>query len=107
VQPLASPWNPSGYSWNAIDRVTVSVGGAPLESAPSPARAESWQDDPAAALLRSKCTVCHGTDLISQQRLSEQGWSRELDKMTRWGTSLTDPERSQLIELLARRFGIK
>jgi len=25
VQPMVSPWNPSGYLWNAIDRVGVTV----------------------------------------------------------------------------------
>ena len=25
VQPIVSPWNPSGYLWNAIDRVGVIV----------------------------------------------------------------------------------
>ena len=25
VQPIVSPWNPSGYLWNAIDRVGVTV----------------------------------------------------------------------------------
>jgi hypothetical protein len=25
VQPIVSPWNPSGYLWNAIDRVGLTV----------------------------------------------------------------------------------
>jgi hypothetical protein len=25
VQPIVSPWNPSGYLWNGIDRVGVTV----------------------------------------------------------------------------------
>jgi hypothetical protein len=25
VQPIVSPWNPSGYLWNAIDRVGIIV----------------------------------------------------------------------------------
>jgi len=25
VQPIVSPWNPSGYLWNAIDRVGITV----------------------------------------------------------------------------------
>lgn len=27
TQPLQSPWNPSGFLWNGVDRVTVSVAG--------------------------------------------------------------------------------
>jgi len=28
VQPTASPWNPGGYFWNAIQRVDVEVSAA-------------------------------------------------------------------------------
>jgi len=27
VQPLAAPWNPGGFLWNGVDRVTVTVAG--------------------------------------------------------------------------------
>jgi hypothetical protein len=60
--------------------------------------------DTDAALVREKCLVCHDADLIAQQRLTEGGWSRELDKMTRWGTSLTDEERRRLLGYLVRHF---
>lgn len=98
-------WNPSGYLWNAPDRVTVSLGASTApprltvttDSGLSP-------DDADTPLVRQKCLVCHDADLIAQQRLSEAGWSRELDKMTRWGASLTDEERRRLLGYLARHF---
>ena len=39
-----------------------------------------------------------------QQRLNEAGWSREIDKMTRWGASLADEERRRLLGYLVRHF---
>ncbi len=56
----------------------------------------------AASLLRSRCTVCHATDLIEAQRLGVEGWQRELDKMMRWGAMLGPGERDLLAEHLAQ-----
>lgn len=67
---------------------------------PIPAR-----DTPAAdgaALLKTRCQVCHDLRLIEQQRLDRTGWTREVDKMIGWGAVLTDAERETLIAHLAR-----
>lgn len=65
--------------------------------------------EPAAArgsdVLRSACVTCHGSELISQQRLTRDGWARELDKMTGWGAVLTPADRGALLDHLAERFG--
>ena len=37
-----------------------------------------------AEVVRSRCLVCHGSDLIASQRLDDAGWGREVDKMVRW-----------------------
>ena len=97
-------WNPSGYLWNAPDRVAVGAG-----RQVSPARRPATEDsglpaDADTALARQKCVVCHDADLIAQQRLNEAGWSRELDKMGRWGATLTDEERRRLLTYLVRHF---
>jgi DMSO/TMAO reductase YedYZ molybdopterin-dependent catalytic subunit len=104
TQTAAPPWNPSGYLWNAPDRVTVTVGGPaapPKTSAPVDLALPADGDT---ALVRQKCVVCHDADLIAQQRLNEAGWSREVDKMTRWGASLADEERRRLLSYLVRYF---
>jgi hypothetical protein len=103
MQTDTPQWNPSGYLWNAPDRVMVSVG------VPAPARTPATADsglptDADTALARQKCAVCHDADLIAQQRLNEAGWSRELDKMNRWGAALTDEERRRLLGYLVRYF---
>lgn len=97
-------WNPSGYLWNAPDRVAVTVG-RPAAPTKLPVNADpALPADDDAALVRQKCLVCHDADLIAQQRLNEGGWSRELDKMIRWGAALTDDERRRLLGYLVRHF---
>jgi cytochrome c5 len=58
-------------------------------------------------IARGKCLSCHESDLIISQRLSRQGWTREVDKMVRWGASVTEAEREALIDYLAANFGAK
>lgn len=55
----------------------------------------------AADLLKSRCTVCHRTDLIEAQRLDADGWRRELQKMIGWGAQLTPTEIGLLVAHLA------
>jgi cytochrome c553 len=69
----------------------------------APARAGS-QD--AAVALMPRCLTCHDLGLIEQQRLTEAGWVREIDKMIGWGATLTESERDLLAAYLARRFHV-
>jgi hypothetical protein len=54
-------------------------------------------------LLRLRCLVCHDRTLIDQQRLTRDGWRREIDKMLAWGAQVTEAEKTALIESLASR----
>lgn len=56
---------------------------------------------PQAALLRTRCGVCHSADYVTQQRLSAAQWDKVLAKMEKWGASLTPDERGQLATFLA------
>jgi DMSO/TMAO reductase YedYZ molybdopterin-dependent catalytic subunit len=102
-QPLAADWNPGGYLWNAVDMVRVNVG-EPEPAAPQRATVAPPPDtDAAAGLLKSRCTVCHSTDLIDAQRLDDGGWRRELAKMQGWGAQLSPDERDLLVNHLVQR----
>ena len=52
-------------------------------------------------IFETKCLTCHGEDLVKQQRLSKIGWTKEVEKMTRWGTEISDEEKVHLIEYLS------
>src|SRR5262245_26471864 len=55
-------------------------------------------------LARDKCVTCHEADLIVSQRLSRQGWTREVDKMIRWGAPVSDAEKEILVDYFAANF---
>jgi cytochrome c2 len=57
-----------------------------------------------AEVLTSRCVVCHEADIITSQKLSLTGWTRSVDKMVRWGSSITPEERSVLQPYLAQHF---
>lgn len=57
-----------------------------------------------AEAVSKHCTACHGPSLIAQQRLDRAGWTRELDKMIRWGARVPDAERPTLIDFLVATF---
>ena len=56
-------------------------------------------------IFEEKCLLCHEADVAEQQRLSRQGWTREVEKMIRWGAVLSDEEKGQLVDYLYGNFG--
>jgi cytochrome c553 len=56
------------------------------------------------AAYKRACLTCHEDDLIEQQRLNRAGWTREVDKMIRWGAVVPDAEKDALIDYLAARY---
>jgi mono/diheme cytochrome c family protein len=71
----------------------------------SAASAPSAGADQGKQIFEEKCLLCHESDLTRQQRLSRQGWTREVDKMVRWGAIVTDAEKEPLVDYLVRNFG--
>ena len=59
---------------------------------------------PGADVLKSRCVVCHDADIVTSQKLSLTGWTRSVDKMVRWGASITPEERDVLQPYLAQHF---
>ena len=66
----------------------------------------SAAEESGAQYVETYCTVCHGEDLIHQQRLSESQWSAEVDKMAAWGAQVQDAAMKQtLVSYLAEHYG--
>jgi hypothetical protein len=56
------------------------------------------------AVYKRACLTCHEDDLIEQQRLTKIGWTREVDKMIRWGAVVPEAEKDALVDYLAARY---
>ena len=56
------------------------------------------------AKARTACTECHESRIILQQRLSKALWTKEVDKMIKWGALVNENERDALIDYLSKNF---
>jgi cytochrome c5 len=55
--------------------------------------------------LRQTCLeMCHGANLIAQQRLDRNGWTREINKMIGWGAAVPAEDKEPLINYLVMLF---
>jgi hypothetical protein len=57
------------------------------------------------AKATAACTECHEARILLQQRLSKGAWTKEVDKMTKWGALVEPADRDTLIDYLSTNFG--
>jgi cytochrome c5 len=74
-----------------------------MHFAPKPA-ASHPNVNAGAATFKSKCLTCHDADIVEQQKLSRTGWTNSVNKMMRWGASISDAEKEPLVDYLFSRF---
>lgn len=60
---------------------------------------------PMQAKVKATCTQCHNSARITEQHLTKQEWSNELDKMVGLGAEVQDSDRPALLNYLAKHFG--
>jgi len=82
-------------------RLTLVVG---IVMAATMLQAQELPPGPGRETVTARCLTCHEADLITQQRLSRTGWSRESDKMVRWGAVVDASEREPMLDYLAAHF---
>ncbi|MBV9573358.1 MAG: hypothetical protein JOY93_04840 [Acidobacteriales bacterium] len=56
------------------------------------------------AKATTACLECHEARIILQQRLSKAAWTKEVDKMVKWGALLDGADRDPLIDYLSTNF---
>jgi sulfite oxidase len=102
TQPLEEEWNPSGYLYNAAQRIEVTLSDyASPEAAPavgtgtSPAYPEGYG---------VTCHACHDEHMMSQQHLTPAQWEREVDKMIGWGANVKTQDRESILKYLSGQF---
>jgi hypothetical protein len=70
-----------------------------------PASSSDLPEGPLQAKATTACTECHEARIIVQQRLSKAAWTKEVDKMTKWGALVEPQDRDPLINYLSTNFG--
>ena len=59
------------------------------------------------ATARTACMECHESRIILQQRLSKAAWTKELDKMIKWGAVVDPKDRDALIDYVSTNFPVE
>ena len=86
--------------------VLIALSATALIAAPNSASAN--EDLPAGGMQQkatAACLECHDARIILQQRLSQAAWTREVDKMVKWGAMVHANDRDALIDYLSVNFG--
>ena len=60
---------------------------------------------PAKEKTEAACLTCHEARIIVQQRLSKAAWTKELDKMIKWGAEVDPKDYDALIDYFTANFG--
>jgi mono/diheme cytochrome c family protein len=72
-----------------------------------PAAAQATEDLPPGrmqAMATTSCLECHEARIILQQRLSKAAWTKEVDKMVKWGAVVDASDHDALIDYLSTNF---
>lgn len=80
----------------------IVVGMACFVFAQSPA--PPLPEGPMQAKVTTACTECHESRIILQQRLSKAAWTKEVDKMIKWGAFVDPEDRDAFIDYLSTNF---
>ncbi len=86
-----------------------SIALAVLLLAGSACAAQAGADLPAGpmqAKANTACAECHDARIILQQRLNKSAWTKEVDKMTKWGALVDPQDRDALIDYLSSNFPV-
>ncbi len=62
-------------------------------------------DDPAKSIVTTRCLLCHGAGLITQQHKDAAAWGRTVTQMRTWGAPIQDEDQAALVAYLTKHFG--
>lgn len=60
---------------------------------------------PMQAKIKAACTQCHNTARITEQHMTRQQWSDQLEKMEGLGAVIADTDREPMLNYLTKNFG--
>lgn len=80
---------------------TISFAAAQAPSAPG----KPLPPGPMQAKVKAACTQCHNTSRITEQHMTRQEWSDQLEKMEGLGAVIPDADRDAMLAYLTKNFG--
>ncbi|MBZ5705199.1 MAG: hypothetical protein LAN63_07585 [Acidobacteriia bacterium] len=92
----------SRFALAALGLIVLATTCVPLLRAQSP----ELPPGPLQAKVTTACTECHEARIILQQRLGKPAWTKEVDKMIKWGAVVDPSDRDGFIEYLSANFPI-
>ena len=102
----------SGRPQHSVIWLAIAIGVVALYPALSPGQSGApnlTENLPAGALQQkatTACTECHEARIILQQRLSKAAWTKEVDKMTKWGAVVDSSDHDALVDYLSTNFSV-
>ena len=57
------------------------------------------------AKVKAACTSCHNTTRITEQHMTRQQWSDQLEKMEGLGAVIDEADRNAILNYLSKNFG--
>ena len=63
-------------------------------------------DGPMQAKATTACAECHEASIIVQQRLTKAAWTKEVDKMIKWGAVVDPQDHDALVDYLSANLGV-
>ncbi len=99
-----TPMNSLGTIFAAIALLALAFGSAQAQKPASASLTADLPAGPVQAKATTVCLECHEARIILQQRLSKAAWTKEVDKMTKWGALVDPADRDALIDYLSANF---
>ena len=62
-------------------------------------------EGPERPIAERACLLCHGPQLINQQRKDDTGWEKTIAQMEKWGAPVKPADRAALKAYLVRKLG--
>jgi len=103
-----NPFQPKASDASFFARMLVVLATALLCAAAAIAQSSPNEQLPAGSAkekAEATCLSCHEARIIVQQRLGKPAWTKEVDKMIKWGAEVDPKDRDTLIDYFTANFG--
>ena len=56
-------------------------------------------------IVAARCVICHGLELVAQQRQSRAGWQAIVDRMDTYGAPILPEDKVVILDYLTKHLG--